>query len=380
MHLRADSTIADLPQKFSSAQARNLILTHGWNATAYQILNPGIKHWFSDSAEGLVGFVESRQRPVTRPNVWVAAGEPVCAEEDVGSTVAEFESAAADKRCRVCWFGADSRLQDALDDRGGYTAVVLGAQPIWDPKRWADVVAEKSSIRAQLSRAKNKGLRVEKWCEQEAEGHPALQQCLDEWLKTRGLPPLHFLVEPQTLHHLEDRQVFVALDHTGPVGFLILSPVSARNGWLVEQIIQGDTAPNGTGSLLLDAAMKESAHAGSSYITLGLSPLSFRAPKSNPNPVWMRFLLGWLRVHGTRFYNFQGLEAFKAKFVPDRWDPIVAITNEPKPSLGTLHAIADAFSGDLSPERLISIALKDAAADEVRTLKQKLVGFRFPSS
>ena len=29
------------------ARARQLVLEHGWNATAYQIVNRGIEHWFS---------------------------------------------------------------------------------------------------------------------------------------------------------------------------------------------------------------------------------------------------------------------------------------------------------------------------------------------
>ena len=30
----------------------------------------------------------------------------------------------------------------------------------------------------------------------------------------------------------------------------------------------------------------------------------------------------WVRAHGKRFYNFEGLEAFKSKFRPDGWEPI----------------------------------------------------------
>ena len=30
--------------------ARELVMTHGWNATDYQILNPGIEHWFPSSS------------------------------------------------------------------------------------------------------------------------------------------------------------------------------------------------------------------------------------------------------------------------------------------------------------------------------------------
>ena len=37
--------------------ARALVLRHGWNAMAYQILNPGIRRWFSADGEAVVGYL-----------------------------------------------------------------------------------------------------------------------------------------------------------------------------------------------------------------------------------------------------------------------------------------------------------------------------------
>jgi hypothetical protein len=31
----------------SYLSARELVMTYGWNTTAYQILNPGLRHWFA---------------------------------------------------------------------------------------------------------------------------------------------------------------------------------------------------------------------------------------------------------------------------------------------------------------------------------------------
>ena len=41
----------------SLAEARRIILTHGWNSTSYQILNPGIRHWFAAANDAVTGFV-----------------------------------------------------------------------------------------------------------------------------------------------------------------------------------------------------------------------------------------------------------------------------------------------------------------------------------
>src|SRR5262249_44928 len=146
------------------------------------------------------------------------------------------------------------------------------------------------SLRAQFNRARNKGVTVGEWPPERAEGHPQLQRCLDDWLASRPMPPMHFLVEPETLAFLDDRRVFVAECGPVPVAVLVASPIPARNGWLVEQIIRSSQAPNGTNELLLDTAVRTLAATGTGYITLGLSPLSRRAEvaptDTRRNPLW----------------------------------------------------------------------------------------------
>ena len=192
------------------------------------------------------------------------------------------------------------------------------------------------------------------------------------WLDSKGLPPLHFMVESDTLSRLENRRIFVA-EHGGEtVGFVVLSPVANRNGWLFEQFPHRPGAPNGTVELMIDSAMRSLAIDGYEYATLGLSPLSTRAEvEPFHNPVWLRILLGWLRKHGQRFYNFDGLDAFKSKLRPELWEPVFAVSNEPRVSFRTLYAIASAFSGK-TPIRMFCGGLVRAAATEIRWLRQRV--------
>ena len=340
-------------------RARAIVCKYGWNATAYQILNPGIRLWFWPEGDAVVGYMRSWR-------MWVAAGAPICAPGDLEAACAAFEDEASTHGARVCYFGADARLRSS---HPGVSEILLGAQPVWDPNQWPSIIERKASLRAQRNRALNKGARVEWWSADRAEASPALRRCLDEWLQTRGLPAMHFLIEPQILSRLLDRRVFVAERNDHAVAFLIASPIPVRNGWLVEQIVRGHGAPNGTATLLIDTAMRALAADGATYVTLGLSPLSRRAATATENPLWLRGLLGWVRAHGRRFYNFEGLERFKAKFGPDRWDPITALTNEPMPALLTLRAIADVFSGEgVSPVGFVGRALVDALGQELKTL------------
>ena len=354
----SDNQVANLARRGQLERARALILEHGWNATAYQLLNPGMELWFPRAGDGVVGYV-------THGRTRVVAGAPVCDGARLESISAEFADDAHARGERVCYFGAGHRLEERYAGRPEWSRVLLGAQPVWNPTSWSAAVNRRNSLRAQFHRALNKGVAVNEWPPERAEDHPALRRCLSEWLRGRHLPPLTFMVEPETLGQLHDRRVFVAVRaEREVVGFTVLSPVPARNGWLVEQIVRGSNAPNGTAELMIDSAMRAIAESGATYATLGLSPLSRRAEFVQlPQPLWLRFLLRWVRLHGARFYNFDGLDAFKAKFNPEVWEPIYGIAEGPRFPARGLYAIAGAFSGG-APLRLVARALVRAASQE----------------
>lgn len=321
-------------------RARALVLEHGWSATSYQILNPGFLHWFNPSQTAVVGYVEHH-------GVRVVAGVPVCAESEIGAVAAQFEEQAARDGHDVAYFAVEERTASLWRGHTDRAAIVIGAQPVWRPHALMDALRSHSSLRAQLHRAANKGVRVAEWSCDRAEHATALRHCLDEWLHRRGLPPLRFLVEPNTLPSLLDRHIFVATrGNDEVVGFLVAAPISGRHGWLIEQNVRGDAAPNGTAESLLFAAAEWMAARGDALITLGLSPLSQYAPHSGATPPRsVRALFAWLRIHGRRFYNFEGLDTFKAKFRPESWEPVYAVLRQPEHTWRALIAIGAAFGG-----------------------------------
>ncbi len=356
------------PEFSSLARTRQIVLAYGWNSTSYQILNPGIKHWFSSVSEAVVGYAECC-------GVRVVAGAPVCAIENLELVAAEFERDARRENKRVCYFCAEERLESVYAVSSDYAKILLGAQPVWNPANWSNVVAGHKSLRAQLNRARNKGVIVTEWSNVKAQNNPVLNKCLREWLEAKGLPPLGFLVEPETLTRLSDRRVFVAEAGGEVAGFVLLSPVARRNGWLFEQFVHCPDSPNGTVELMINAAMLALAKDGYDYATLGLSPLSARAQiKPFRNPFWLRILLAWMRKHGQRFYNFDGLDCFKAKLRPERWEPVFAVANEPNISPRTIYSIAAAFSGNM-PFKLVCGGLRRAILTETKWLKQHVTEF-----
>ena len=345
-------------------QARNLVMRFGWNSAAYQILNTEMELWFTSDLEGCVGFVR-------RCGVRVVAGAPVCAESRIAQTAVAFEEDASREGEQVCYFGAASRLKSVLHSLPSHSFLEIGAQPAWNPANWQSILNSHRSLRAQLHRSKNKGIEVDEYEPALAVGNPELLQCYSEWRSAHAPLALGFLTKAISLENLSDRRLFVAEKNCVPVAFLIATPVPDRNGWLIEQIVRGRSAPNGTSELLIDCAMRAFADSKSEYATLGLAPLSVRAKSTIAKPqLWLRMLFVWTRKHGTRFYNFEGLDSFKAKFKPDVWEPIYAVVNEPRFSARTLYAIASVFTNE-PPFRVAYRALTSALRQELRWLLKR---------
>lgn len=357
-----------LDQDETHEAARRLVLEHGWNSTCYQTLNPGIERWIAPGGRSFVGFVRSG-------GLAIVAGAPVCAPDSLEEALRDWEAYAHQQGLKVCYFGAESRVQNATRRTGAYAQVALGSQPEWSAGSFVAQIRGDASLRAQLSRARNKGVMVQEWQGAHSENDSELRRVLHEWLATRGLPTLHFLVEPDTLGDLRDRRIFVAELGGRPVGFVTLCPAPARNwpdsevrsgGWLTEQFVRGQQAPNGTVELMLWHAA--SALPPDSYFTMGIVPL-IRGRADSPShdvrePAWLAFARSWALAHLARFYNFQGLRWFKAKFHPEKWEPVVVIVEGRKFRLSHLRAIARAFTR-ISPELALAKGVARAGRTEL---------------
>lgn len=338
-------------------------MRYGQNATAYQILNPGIQHWFNADADAVVGYVR-------RGSWMLVAGEPVCAGVQLGQTIRDFEAYARVRRRRVCYVCAAETMRAELAGSPNHAAITIGAQPVWSPAEWPRMLRARRSVRAQLHRALNKDVEIDFLPPAEGAGNPEIQRTLDDWLHVRRLPPMHFLVEPEVLSGIvDDRLLLVARRRDQIVAFLVASPVAARNGFLIEELARSPHAPNGTSELLINAAMNRFAECGCTWATMGLVALAHGAFADNP--LWLRSLMTVARAHANRFYNFRGLEHFRAKMQPAAWENLYAISNERRFSLQALYAMGGAFSG-ISPVRAIGIAVLKGAREELLMLGRRI--------
>ena len=302
-----------------------LLRKHGWNATSFQILEPGFQYFFAGE-DAVVGYVDTG-------SAWVAAGAPIAPPDRVGEVSDAFVAAARAAGRRASCFGTEARFSEITK----WPAMRIGDQPVWNPTSWADVVKSRKSLREQLRRARAKGVVVRGVATSELEGTPLraqLDELIARWQASRPIAPMGFLVQIDPFTFVDERRYFVAERAGKVVAFLGIIPIFARGGWFFEDFLRDPDAPNGTIELLVDAGMKAAADARVPFVTLGLVPLS-----GDVKP-WLRAT----RKLGRALYDFDGLRAFKAKFEPSGWDPIY-LAHPPKSSsivalFDTLRAFA----------------------------------------
>ena len=104
------------------------------------------------------------------------------------------------------------------------------------------------------------------------------------------------------------------------MGLVTCSPIYARNGWFIEDILRQPQAPYGTTELLITTALESLREEGFDVATLGLAPfVDLETDTEHPGRTrLLHIILIVLRP----FYNFRGVVHFRRKFAPTWWETV----------------------------------------------------------
>jgi len=142
------------------------------------------------------------------------------------------------------------------------------------------------------------------------------------------------------------------------VGFLAASPMPARRGWYLEDVLREPDAPQGTATLLVVEALANLKAEGAELATLGTSPLTNDGPVDVPTEhrIVSRALDAASRRLGP-FYNFEGLRRFKGKFAPSWWESEYVLSQR---GVTMPHRVGHAIVRALVPGGITQILTRQA--------------------
>ncbi len=293
---------------------------YGYNPHSLVSIAPGALLWSNPDIDGAIVYGEFGR-------VWLAAGDPLAPLEDMAELARQF-AAFAKAQNRVVAFVPTSAAFAQMVAPHDFTAVKCGAAPYFDLKAWNPRGDSAKKLRAGINQARRAGVTLEALGDEldERLKQEAAQLCL-HWLgKRQAAATFGWLVALDPFLHAEYKKYFAARVNGKLVGFLAASPIPARKGWYLEDVLREPDAPQGTATLLVFEALMKLKTEGAELATLGTAPLATNG--ANDVPTEHRMVARTLEVASTRlgaFYNFEGLRRFKGKFVPSWWESEYAL-------------------------------------------------------
>jgi len=278
----------------------------GEGTHSFLTLYRGIKYF---TVAGLDGYI-----PLTISNKFILmVGQPVCNPDLSHIMIGALQDFADETESTIAAIPAGELGKEMLVG-SGFKAFYVGREPIYDLKKLAK---PGKSIRLAINRVKRNGLRLVQYHDKY---RPQMDNLCQKWQEGREIPAMGFLFELRPFEARKFKRYFLVVDGQDSVqAFLACSPIYAKNGWYLEDLIRNENAPNGTTELLVNGTMEALGAEGYDMATLGLAPLAGLPPRDAERP-YLNMILHFIYDHLSCIYHFKALEHFKGKFKPSAWE------------------------------------------------------------
>lgn len=297
---------------------------YGYNEHSFVGVSVQNEIWKDGETGGIVSYT-------ARGRVWVVAGEPLGREEDLAKITHRFLEYASTNR-RIAVFLPTTEKFAKIMATADARIVKVGASPYFDLEHWDPRGNAAKKLRLGLNHGRKAGVCVEEVTAVTDDFRHEAERLGAEWADHRRAGVrFGWLFELAPFRYSAAKKYFAARTPDGKLkGLLAASPIPARNGWYLEDVLRSFDAPAGTADLLVFEVLKTLAAQGATLATLGTVPLSEKGldevSKGRNRLVEKAFRL--CRRHLTSLYNFKGLETFKSKFVPTWWESEYVIASK----------------------------------------------------
>jgi phosphatidylglycerol lysyltransferase len=275
---------------------------------------------------------------------WVAMGDPVGPSETHGDLIWTFRE-LADRHggWTVFYEVSDDNLPIYVDL--GLTVLKIGEEGVVSLPRFSLEGGARSGLRHTVNKGHRDGLSFEMLPPHDAAGVlPELRVISDAWLESKNSREKSFSLGRFDESYLSNTPLAVVRRNGTILAFANIWH-GAEGGELSIDLMRFlPDAPSGVMDFLFINLMLWGKERGFARFNLGMAPLA--GLRAGPlAPLWNRVAAVVFR-HGEHFYNFQGLQQYKDKFLPE-WYPRYLVCPGGAALPGVLGDLAALISGGL---------------------------------
>jgi len=279
-----------------------------------------------------------------RNRSWVALGDPI-SRDDTESVelIWEFKRLAAKERGNAVFYQVGKENLAWYVD-AGFQLYKLGEEARVNLSRFSMEGPARSKLRQARSKATREGLTFEvAYPPHSAERLAELRTISDSWLGLKSAREKSFSLGRFDEDYLQHFPLALIHEHGELTAFANVFVTDTKQEATIDLMRHRPHAEKNTMDFLFVELILYLQAEGYLTFSLGMAPLSGFVNDQTAR-LWDRFGM-LVYKKGGRFYNFEGLRHFKAKFDPD-WEPrYLATTQKGVTPLLTLVDIAGIISG-----------------------------------
>lgn len=290
-----------------------LVQNFGDNPVSFLTLERDKKYFFSSNGKGVVAYV-------VQGGVAVAAGDPLCPDEEAYGLLQEFTEHCRSNFLDICFSTVSDKFL-AEFKKLGYGVVRYGEEAIFKLDEYSLTGSKTQKVRQAINAANRAGIKIfeyEPLIKRNNELEEQIEEVSKEWLDSKKSGELGFLLGSISLNDPRRRKYFIATSPENRLeAFLVCVPYAGGKGYYLDVTRKRPNAPKGVMEKLVIESFKLLQEKGVEEASLGLAPLA--NVKAGTEMSLASALLDFIYENMNTFYGFKTLYQYKKKYNPTFW-------------------------------------------------------------
>ncbi len=254
----------------------------------------------------------------TFPRFNIVFSDPLCDPKNRTEVLRRLTKFGKDDNKDTILFAIGQSFADAAKDLS-FKVVAIGKEPQFDLKKWNSELLS-SKLKSALRQVEKRGIVFEELSLQQLHEKnmiDEMNEILQSWFLSRASERFKSLTEVNPAAGSTDKKFFVARQAGRLDAFLIASPIYAKNGYFLQDLIRTGSSVSGVADALIVHALESLKNQGYEMASLGISPLAgLDDPVINKDHPKLNSLLKFVFKNQKFPVHFKDLYSFKKKFEP----------------------------------------------------------------
>lgn len=246
----------------------------------------------------------------------VVFGDPVCAPQDSAALAKAFQENCEQNQYGVVYTMATKEFADWAAENLSAITIEWGENYIMDPS--INPLNNKGSkavlLRKKVKHAVNDGVVIKEYLEHDPNVEKQILEVSEGWLQKRHGAQI-YLCAINLFKDREGRRWFYAQQGDKITGFLVLNALRAKQGWLLNNLMNTKDAAPGVSELLITSVFQTLEQEGCHYLIIGPLPAQELRNVKGTSQI-LETVTRWLYKCATRVFHLKGWATFWQKFQP----------------------------------------------------------------